>query len=364
MRNRITPCIMSAMVFLPLLQSFSAYSENKADRGTLTVTFIDEETNELFVEDRDCFEINGDSIRLDSWNPSKSNPHTVTDVQTKFEYAVQYVGKEYDGYTYYIDTEKSDSFISFTDDTVKELTVYMKKNSWSNNNTPTESIDTVKTITGDVNNDGEFNISDVVILQKWLLAVPDTELVNWKAADLCEDDKLDVFDLCLMKRTLIEKNNESDQNVDAAFSLHSVTDIYDGHEAWNGYIVRSENELNDIIAENERMSAQDIIIEGIDKDFFNDKSLVVIYSPSRAGNQYTIIDDMTLKGNTINISTITKRPMIAIPSMLYRRYIYCIDKKAIANADNITFNDASDVYQFEEEKEVVEWYKEWMSNFH
>ena len=58
---------------------------------------------------------------------------------------------------------------------------------------------------GDVNNDGEFNVADVVLLQKWLLAVPNTHLANWKAVDFCNDNKLDVFDLCLMKRELIER---------------------------------------------------------------------------------------------------------------------------------------------------------------
>ncbi|MDE5621056.1 MAG: hypothetical protein K2O29_00485 [Ruminococcus sp.] len=58
-------------------------------------------------------------------------------------------------------------------------------------------------ITGDVNDDGEFNIADVVLLQKWLIAVPDTELKNRKAADFYNDDKLDVFDLCLMKREIL-----------------------------------------------------------------------------------------------------------------------------------------------------------------
>lgn len=57
---------------------------------------------------------------------------------------------------------------------------------------------------GDVNDDGEFNISDVVLLQKWLLSVHDTQLTNWKEADLCADGRLDVFDLCLMKQRLIE----------------------------------------------------------------------------------------------------------------------------------------------------------------
>ena len=62
------------------------------------------------------------------------------------------------------------------------------------------------TVTGDVNSDGAFNISDVVLLQKWLLALPDTNLENWKAADFCEDERLDVFDLCLMKRELFSQN--------------------------------------------------------------------------------------------------------------------------------------------------------------
>ena len=66
---------------------------------------------------------------------------------------------------------------------------------------------------GDVNDDGSFNVSDVVLLQKWLLAVPDTHLANWKAADFCEDNKLDVFDWCLMKRALIEQRISEGQPV-------------------------------------------------------------------------------------------------------------------------------------------------------
>ena len=60
-------------------------------------------------------------------------------------------------------------------------------------------------IPGDVNADGTFNISDVVMMQKWLLAVPDVKLEDWKSGDLCDDNILNVFDFCLMKRKLIEK---------------------------------------------------------------------------------------------------------------------------------------------------------------
>ena len=58
-------------------------------------------------------------------------------------------------------------------------------------------------VAGDVNADGEFTIADAVLLQRWLLAVPDTPLANWKAADLSGDGKLSAVDLALMKRALM-----------------------------------------------------------------------------------------------------------------------------------------------------------------
>ena len=60
---------------------------------------------------------------------------------------------------------------------------------------------------GDVNADGEFDMSDIVTFQKWLLNVQNTELKNWKAADLYEDNILDVFDLCLMRKVIIKQNS-------------------------------------------------------------------------------------------------------------------------------------------------------------
>lgn len=58
---------------------------------------------------------------------------------------------------------------------------------------------------GDVNGDGSLSVADVVSLQKWLLNAPDAELYNWRAADLYNDGKLDVFDLTLMKKALVEQ---------------------------------------------------------------------------------------------------------------------------------------------------------------
>ncbi len=56
---------------------------------------------------------------------------------------------------------------------------------------------------GDCNDDGCFDVADVILLQKWLLAVSNTRLSDWKAADLYNDDSLNIFDLCVMKRMLL-----------------------------------------------------------------------------------------------------------------------------------------------------------------
>ena len=66
----------------------------------------------------------------------------------------------------------------------------------------------VPTLMCDVNEDGEFNVTDIVLLQKWLLSAPNTHLANWKAADLCEDNRLDVFDLAKMKKELLNAKDQ------------------------------------------------------------------------------------------------------------------------------------------------------------
>ncbi|MBR4627305.1 MAG: hypothetical protein IKO47_06355 [Ruminococcus sp.] len=68
----------------------------------------------------------------------------------------------------------------------------------------TESENISERIRGDVNADGEFNVADLVLFQKWLLSKPDSELADWKAGDLQENGKLDVFDLILMKRECMQ----------------------------------------------------------------------------------------------------------------------------------------------------------------
>ena len=61
--------------------------------------------------------------------------------------------------------------------------------------------------TGDVNADGKVNLADVVLLQKWLLGVSETKLVDWQAGDLYADGLLNGFDLCLLRRIVTSSEN-------------------------------------------------------------------------------------------------------------------------------------------------------------
>ena len=78
--------------------------------------------------------------------------------------------------------------------TVSDLEIYDK-----------DSIPEIESVhlKGDVNCDGEVGIADAVLLQKWLLAVPDTHLPYWQNADVCEDEVLNAFDLVIIKRMLL-----------------------------------------------------------------------------------------------------------------------------------------------------------------
>ncbi|OPZ21589.1 MAG: hypothetical protein BWZ04_00866 [Firmicutes bacterium ADurb.BinA205] len=66
-------------------------------------------------------------------------------------------------------------------------------------------------VSGDINNDGTFNIAYVVAFQKWLLGDKGQNIADWKAADLCADDRLDVFDLTMMKKALLKEMNGSSE---------------------------------------------------------------------------------------------------------------------------------------------------------
>lgn len=57
-------------------------------------------------------------------------------------------------------------------------------------------------VKGDVNADGTFGIADLVMMEEWLLGAG--EMDDWIAGDLCEDNVIDVYDLCVMRSELLK----------------------------------------------------------------------------------------------------------------------------------------------------------------
>lgn len=58
-------------------------------------------------------------------------------------------------------------------------------------------------VIGDVNADGEFNIADLVMMQKYILG--SGELTDWTAGDLSEDNCINSFDMAMMRKLITAK---------------------------------------------------------------------------------------------------------------------------------------------------------------
>lgn len=94
-------------------------------------------------------------------------------------------------------------------------------------------------IKGDANGDGDFAISDVVTLQNYIIGKG--EIKNPMAVDFTGDGVIDVFDLCLMKKAIVEAMIDIDPLPPApAMSLNLTADIksaeVDGKDADEAFV--------------------------------------------------------------------------------------------------------------------------------
>lgn len=100
--------------------------------GTITVTVIDEETNELFTEEK-LLDENGEYVRnftvydvspFCSWSSAEKNPYTITGLATDKTYVIEHTPVIFGDDEYY---HAEPVFISLKDgDSDKEVTIYMK----------------------------------------------------------------------------------------------------------------------------------------------------------------------------------------------------------------------------------------------
>lgn len=108
----------------------------------------------------------------------------------------------------------------------------------------------IEPVAGDVNADGSFGMADAVTLQKWLLGVPDVKLYNWKSADLCEDGVIDVYDLCMMKRELINAPVSMEEATLVVETYYDGYGVAGQHLGSGGFMDSFEIKEGDILYEN------------------------------------------------------------------------------------------------------------------
>lgn len=171
--------------------------------GTVNVKFLDGETGKEFTDDAGTFQLVTDYNTVNekivkSWDVSEGSEITITDLSKEKSYELRYIdksaGEDSDEGVYIVDANKGAGRFSFGLNDELELTVYMDKFYHEN-----------PYLLGDVNGDKNLNIADLVTFRNYLMGRTDTALVNWRAADICRDNVLDVFDLCRMKNLIINK---------------------------------------------------------------------------------------------------------------------------------------------------------------
>ena len=116
---------------------------------------------------------------------------------------------------------------------------------------------------GDVNGDNVFGIADLLTLQKWLNGSDDVTMPDWKRADLCRDGRIDVFDLCMLRKQLISNGIEiltSPYN----YAYTMTVDVHYGGRGYDGQVLKSEDFQCEY-----KISKGDIFCEGPDGKWTN-----------------------------------------------------------------------------------------------
>ena len=180
--------------------------------GDMRVTLVDYDTNTPIILDEDSQIYISTSITINSPSgPMQTGP--ILDVNSNpsvFENIAEFFSADYfsfglneyslpEGYSF-PDNSSEAGYYNGTIIPSDHMTVTVY------DNTSADVVIRLKySPSGDVNNDGRFTVSDAVVLQKWLFADSSVDLRNWKAANFCNDDNLDIFDFCMMRKKLIEK---------------------------------------------------------------------------------------------------------------------------------------------------------------
>ena len=139
-------------------------------------------------------------------------------------------------------------------------------------------------VTGDINNDGGFTLADLVMMNKWLLNGKGDEFAAWGNGDFCIDGKLDVFDLCIMRKKLVEKMAGTNYYFEAQYiRSNGIGDI----EYPQTEIITDLSELESYISskkDNFDIRDVEVAAEKYNAEWFDEHKLLVVLLEEGSGS--------------------------------------------------------------------------------
>ncbi|MDE5768067.1 MAG: dockerin type I repeat-containing protein, partial [Oscillospiraceae bacterium] len=191
-------------------------------------------------------------------------------------------------------------------------------------------------VQNDITEDGVFDILDVITLQKWLSGKE--KLANWRNADLNTDGIVNIYDLCLLKKALLESSQNITYSVLEQSWVHGPSSrVQDMEEQI--HLAQSVNELQDVIETYELCETCDcfyqtvdnLIPEELNDAFFEEHAVIVLYSSAGSGDRNITPDKIVWGQQNLMVYTTTRSIYPATPDMAYCRTILVIDKNDITN---------------------------------
>lgn len=199
----------------------------------------------------------------------------------------------------------------------------------------------------DINGDGRLTVADITIFQAYLMGKWRYE--GYTMPDLCEDGRIDVYDLVIMRQMLTAGNEFI---VEHGYK-HDFCGILQKDSI---ALANSMDELLAIVEENERghmdeahadkfhKPAAELIPETLNDDFFDRYSIVVIYTESGSSSRRISYEGCEKQGSVLTVNTSTYTPGAAACDMPFHRILVAVSKSTVSGVEKVVRN-SKDIYE-------------------
>lgn len=200
---------------------------------------------------------------------------------------------------------------------------------------------------GDCNGDGELSVLDLVAMRKYLHGMG--ELAKPELADLDGDGQVDIFDFALLRQRLfVQTPWENTAKVDFT-TEHAGTDVNAKYKQENRAYTAQTYFSYDALMKNlpSQTKEGDSYTPGlktITKDTFQDHAVILLTSPTGAGNRQIKVTGIERTGSALTLYVNTYHEPIATPDMVSFYKLLVVDKSIAENGVRKTVVKNTDIH--------------------